>query len=29
MDNDRCTCNNNDELFNDCGLTNICQIGPT
>ncbi|WP_270943375.1 hypothetical protein [Romboutsia lituseburensis] len=29
MDNDRCTCNNNNELCNDCGLTTICQIGPT
>ncbi|MDK2587530.1 hypothetical protein QOZ83_16955 [Romboutsia sedimentorum] len=29
MNNDRCTCNNNDELCNDCGFTTICQIGPT
>ncbi|MDK2587553.1 hypothetical protein QOZ83_17120 [Romboutsia sedimentorum] len=29
MDNDRCICNNNNELCNDCGATTICQIGPT
>ncbi|MDK2587471.1 hypothetical protein QOZ83_16650 [Romboutsia sedimentorum] len=29
MENDRCTCNNNNEFCNDCGLTTICQIGPT
>lgn len=29
MNNYSCTCNNNDDLCNDCGLTTICQIGPT
>ncbi|MDK2587403.1 hypothetical protein QOZ83_16285 [Romboutsia sedimentorum] len=29
MDNDICTCDNNDELCNNCGFTTICQIGPT